>query len=723
MITGFSGLSSGTFNCTPVVLANRYRKSIIAAMNVVRQADVHGRDRFMERTRMGQISISLPDGSRREYELGVTGYDIAKSIHPALAREAVGIIVNDEPYDLTREITEDASIRLLKFDDDGGKAIFWHSSAHLMAEAIEAIYPGTKFGIGPPVENGFYYDMEIANGHALTPDDLDVIEKKMVELAKKDHAFERIPVSWEEAVEIFQEKGDQYKLELLEEFKGREITLYRQGNFTDLCRGTHIPSTGIIKAIKLTSVSSAYWRGDQSRQQLQRVYGVTFPKKSQLEAHLLMIEEAKKRDHRKLGRELELFHITPEVGLGLPLWLPKGTQLRETLENFLRGEQKRLGYLPVVTPHIGNLELYKTSGHYPYYAESQFPPIELDENESYLLKPMNCPHHCHIYKSKPRSYRDLPVRLAEFGTVYRYEKSGQLNGLTRVRGFTVDDSHIFARPDQVTEEVSKVLDLITFVMNVLQFSEFSIRLSFSDPDNREKYVGAPELWEAAESALLEIAESKGLDYAIDPGEAAFYGPKIDFMVRDAIGRQWQLGTVQLDYNLPERFDLEYMGADGERHRPVMIHRAPFGSMERFIGVLIEHFAGNFPFWLAPVQAIVLPISEHYLAYGASIRDRLLDAGIRAELDERGEKIGFKIREAEMMKIPYMLIVGEKERDAHSVSIRIHGEGDRGSLTVDELLEEFLILDRPSATVADDNPSVVAIHDAAEIEHTVPDART
>lgn len=677
---------------------------------------------FFVLTVMEQIKISLPDGSVREYPQGTTGAEIAASIHPALAREAVGIIVNDEPYDLGRPIDADAHIRILKFDDEEGKAIFWHSSAHLMAEAVESLYPGTRFGIGPPVENGFYYDMDIAGGHMLTPEDLEKIEKKMAELAKQDNEFVRIPIAWEEAVAYFRDKGDEYKLELLEEFKGREITFYRQGNFTDLCRGTHIPSTGRIKALKLTSVSSAYWRGDQSRQQLQRVYGVTFPKKSMLDEHLKMLEEAKKRDHRKLGRELELFHITPEVGVGLPLWLPKGTVLRETLENFLRGEQKRLGYLPVVTPHIGNLELYKTSGHYPYYAGSQFTPIELDEHESYLLKPMNCPHHCHIYKSRQRSYRDLPLRLAEFGTVYRYEKSGQLNGLTRVRGFTVDDSHIFARPDQVKEEVSKVLQLIKFVMNVLQFRDFSVRLSFRDPENKEKYVGRDELWENAERELLEVAEAQGLDYEIDPGEAAFYGPKIDFMVRDAIGRQWQLGTVQLDYNLPERFDLEYTGADGEKHRPVMIHRAPFGSLERFIGVLIEHFAGNFPFWLAPVQAIVLPLSEHYLEYGAHVRDVLADAGFRAELDERGEKLGYKIREAEVQKIPYMLIVGDKEKNSNSVSVRLHGEGDKGSLTLEELMAEFSLLNDPQAIAQQHLEAATEIKHHEAIENVVPDAR-
>ncbi|MDB5034615.1 MAG: threonyl-tRNA synthetase [Chlorobi bacterium] len=671
------------------------------------------------------IRITLPNGDAREYESGVTGMEIAGSISQGLAREALGIFVNDQPYDLSRPITEDAHIRLVTFNDDEGKAIFWHSSAHLMAEAIEAIYPGTKFGIGPPVENGFYYDMDIAGGHALTPEDLAAVEKKMAELAKQDNAFERVPITWDDAVAYFREKGDQYKLELLEEFKDREITLYRQGKFTDLCRGTHIPSTGRIKALKLTAVSAAYWRGDQKRQQLQRVYGVTFPKKALLDEHLTMLEEAKKRDHRRIGRELDLFIITPTVGQGLPLWLPKGTVLRETLENFLRGEQRKRGYSPVVTPHIGNLDLYRTSGHYPYYAESQFTPIKLEEDEEYLLKPMNCPHHCQIYASRPRSYRDLPLRLAEFGTVYRYEKSGQLNGLTRVRSFTVDDAHLFIRPDQVNAEMRSVLDLIKFVMSVLGFADFKVRLSFRDPENKEKYVGADELWETAEQAIQEVAEAAGLDYTIGIGEAAFYGPKIDFMVRDAIGRQWQLGTVQLDYNLPNRFNLEYTGQDGAKHRPVMIHRAPFGSLERFIGVLIEHYAGNFPFWLAPVQAIILPISENYLDYAMKVKARLYEAGFRVEVDERNEKIGYKIREAELQKIPYMLIVGEQEQATGSAAVRVHGEGDRGKQSIEEIIVEFIdqndtvrIANSAMAAMA---PSV-EISDDTAIEHAVPDAR-
>ncbi len=674
------------------------------------------------------IHITLPDGSARQYERGSTGMAIAQSISQGLAREAVGIFVNDQPYDLSRPIEEDAHIRIVTFNDGEGKAIFWHSSAHLMAEAVESLYPGTKFGIGPPIENGFYYDMDIAGGHMLTPEDLERIEKKMAELAKQDNSFSRIPISWEDAVEFFRQKGDEYKLELLDEFRGREITLYQQGNFTDLCRGTHLPSTGRIKAAKLLSVSSAYWRGDIKRKQLQRIYGITFPKKGLLDEHMTMLEEAKKRDHRKLGRELELFMITPEIGQGLPIWLPKGTVLRETLENFLRNEQRKRDYLPVVTPHIGNLDLYRTSGHYPYYAESQFTPIHLEEGEEYLLKPMNCPHHCHIYASKPRSYRDLPVRLAEFGTVYRYEKSGQLNGLTRVRSFTVDDSHLFVRPDQVREELLGVLDLIRFVMSVLGFSDFKTQLSFRDPEDRSKYAGHDELWEQSQRILQEVAEIAHLNYTIETGEGAFYGPKIDFMVRDAIGREWQLGTVQLDYILPERFNLEYTGADGAKHRPVMIHRAPFGSLERFIGVLIEHYAGNFPFWLAPVQAIVLPLSEHYIDYAKKVHQQLRDAGFRTEVDERNEKLGYKIREAELQKIPFMLIVGEKEQSSGSASVRVHGEGDRGSCSIEELIVEFADLNDVKKIAAQAQErmrtasAAVEIDDEMTIEHAVPDAR-
>jgi threonyl-tRNA synthetase len=670
------------------------------------------------------IRITLPDGSVREFSDGVTGMEIAQSISAGLARNALGIFVNDEPYDLSRPIGTDAHIRIVTFNEDEGKAIYWHSSAHVMAEAVEALWPGSKFGIGPPIENGFYYDMDIAGGHVLTPEDLEKVEKKMTELTKQDSRFERIPISWDDAVAYFREKGDEYKLELLEDFKDREITFYRQGNFTDLCRGTHVPSTGVIKAVKLLSVSSAYWRGDVKRKQLQRVYGITFPKKAQLDEHLVRLEEAKKRDHRKLGRELELFLISPEIGLGLPVWLPKGAALRETLIDLLRREQRKRGYQGVVTPHIGNLDLYRTSGHYPYYAESQFTPIALEEDEEFLLKPMNCPHHCKIFSSKPRSYRELPLRLAEFGTVYRYEKSGQLNGLTRVRGFTQDDAHVFCRPDQVQQELRSVLDLVQFVLGVMNLTDFKVRLSFRDPENSEKYSGGDELWERAERDLQEAAEAYGLDYTIGIGEAAFYGPKIDFMVRDAIGREWQLGTVQLDYNLPERFELEYTGADGAKHRPVMIHRAPFGSLERFIGVLIEHFAGNFPFWLAPVQATVLPLSEHWLDYGRQVVERLAAEGFRVELDERNEKIGYKIREAELQKIPYMLIVGEQEAATGVAAVRVHGEGDKGKKSIDEIIEEFVRLNDLERIASEARAAVATapIIDDEAIEHAVPDAR-
>jgi len=659
------------------------------------------------------ITLTLPDGSAREFPAGTTGMEVAKAISAGLAREAVGIVVDGVTLDLSTPINEGGATRILTFRDEDGRDIFWHSSAHLMAEAVESLYPGTKFGIGPPVENGFYYDMDIPGGTTLSTEDLEKIEKKMAELARQDNAFERVPMEWQDAVDYFREKGDPYKLELLDEFKGREITFYRQGAFTDLCRGTHVPSTGMIKAVKLTAVSSAYWRGDQKRQQMQRVYGVTFPKKAQLDEHLALLEEAKKRDHRKLGRELELFMFTQEIGQGLPVWLPKGAILRETLVDLLRSEQRRRGYLPVITPHLGNLDLYRTSGHYPYYSESQFPPVELEENEAYLLKPMNCPHHCQIYASKPRSYRDLPVRLAEFGTVYRYEKSGQLNGLTRVRGLTQDDAHIFCRPDQVKEELLGVLDLVRFVISLVQFKDFTVRLSFRDPNNSEKYVGRDDLWEQAEAELHEVATTAGFDYTVGIGEAAFYGPKIDFMVKDAIGRSWQLGTVQLDYNLPERFQLEYTGADGAKHRPVMIHRAPFGSLERFIGVLIEHYGGNFPFWLAPVQATVLPLSENYLDYARAVAADLRERGFRVDVDERNEKLGYKIREAELQKIPFMLIVGEKEREAGGASVRVHGQGDRGMVALADIVAEFTELNDVEAVAAQARSGATA-----KVEETV-----
>lgn len=636
---------------------------------------------------MDKILITLPDGSQREYSSGVSGMAVAESISAGLARNAVGIIVNGENYDLSTPIEKSAHVRILTFNDPEGKAIFWHSSAHLMAEAIESLFPGTMFGIGPAIEGGYYYDMDIANGYKLTQEDLVKIESKMQELAKADNAFERIPMEWSEAVEYFTEKGDKYKIELLNDFKDREITFYRQGNFTDLCRGTHIPSTGIIKAVKLLNISAAYWRGDQSREQLQRVYGITFPKKSLLDEHLVMLEEAKKRDHRKIGRELELFMFSPLVGQGLPVWLPKGTVLRENLEKLLRGEQLKRGYQQVITPHIGNLNLYKTSGHFEKYSDDQFRPIEVDDEE-YMLKPMNCPHHCQIYANKPHSYRDLPIRLAEFGTVYRYEKSGQLGGLLRVRGFTQDDAHVFCRPDQVKQELMNVVDLVKFVLDKLKLTDFKVRLSFRDKNDSKYNIGTDELWDNAEAALKDVVEACELEYTIGIGEAAFYGPKIDFMVRDALKREWQLGTVQLDYNLPNKFNLEYVASDGLKQRPVMIHRAPFGSFERFIAVLIEHFEGNFPIWLAPVQAIVLPLSEKYSDYANEVFKTITEAGIRVEIDERSEKLGYKIREAELKKIPYLIIIGEKEQATNEVSLRIHGEGDKGSFKLDYLINQI-----------------------------------
>jgi len=576
---------------------------------------------------MASIHITLPDGSRKEFESGITGLQIAESISKGLAREALAVEVNGEVWDLSRAITADVNVKILKWDSDGGKYAYWHSSAHLMAEAIEALYPGTKFGIGPPIETGFYYDLDLSD-HALTLEDLAKIEAKMTELTARDVPYVREEKKWEDAVAYFKKKGDPYKLELLEDLKGQIITFYHQGNFTDLCYGPHIPSTGRIKSIKLLSVAGAYWRGSEKNKMLQRVYGVTFPTKKELDEYLFRLEEAKRRDHRKLGQELELFLLTPKVGGGLPLWLPKGTVIREALENFLKEEQRKRGYLPVITPHVGNINLYKTSGHYPYYKESQFTPVKVEEEE-YLLKPMNCPHHFQIYAAKPHSYRDLPIRLAEFGTVYRYEQSGELNGLIRVRSFTVDDSHMFMRQDQLKDELCKVIELIQLVFKTLGFEDFKTRLSFRDPKNKEKYGGEDALWVQAERDIQEAADLMKLNYYIGMGEAAFYGPKIDFMVRDAIGRTWQLGTVQVDYVMPERFNLEYVGSDGHKHRPVVIHRAPFGSMERFIGVLIEHFAGEFPLWLAPVQAVVLPITDVHVAYAQQVFDELKAANYRS----------------------------------------------------------------------------------------------
>ncbi len=632
-----------------------------------------------------QIQITFPDGAVRTYDKGVTGQQIAESISTGLAKAVLAISVNGEVVDLFRPIETDAAIKLHKWEDEEAKRTYWHSSAHLMAEAVEALFPGTKFGIGPPIESGFYYDIDMGD-HSLTAADLVEIEKKMAEFSKRDVPYKREVISWDDAVAYFKKKNDPYKLELLDGLKGEQITFYHQGNFTDLCFGPHIPSTGKIKAIKLLSVAGAYWRGSEKNKMLQRIYGITFPNQKELDEHLFRLEEAKRRDHRKLGQELELFLLTPKVGGGLPIWLPKGTIVRETLENFLRDEQRKRGYLPVVTPHIGNLNLYKTSGHYPYYKDSQFAPIVV-EDEEYLLKPMNCPHHHQIYMAKPRSYRDLPLRIAEFGTVYRYEQSGELNGLTRVRSFTVDDSHMYVRPDQLKDELCDVIELIQLVFDTLGFKDFKTRLSFRDPKNMEKYGGEDSMWERSEKEIKEAADLKKLNYYIGIGEAAFYGPKIDFMVQDSLRRTWQLGTVQVDYVMPERFGLEYVGSDGQKHRPVIIHRAPFGSLERFIGVLIEHYAGDFPLWLAPVQAVILPITDAHVEYARSIEKEYSANGIRVELDDRNEKIGYKIREWETKKVPYMLVVGEKEKLADSVAVRQHKKGDIGSMKREEFLRK------------------------------------
>lgn len=631
------------------------------------------------------MNITFPDGTVRQFEAGTSGMDIAKSISEGLARVALGIFVDGVPYDLSRPINNDATIRIVTFNDDDGKQIFWHSTAHLMAEALESLYAGVKFGIGPSIENGFYYDVDLPNGKKLTPDDLPVIEAKMKELVKQNSQFSREEITWEDAVAYFTEKGDEYKLELLEGLKGSEITLYKQGNFTDLCRGTHVPSTGALKFPKLLAIAGAYWRGDEKRKQLTRIYGISFPKKEMLEEFILQREEAERRDHRKLGKELELFLITPAIGGGLPVWLPNGTIVRRTLENFLRNLQKQRGYQEVITPHIGNLNLYKTSGHYPYYADSQFAPIVVDDEE-YLLKPMNCPHHHQIYSSKPRSYRDLPVRLAEFGTVYRYEQSGELNGLSRVRGFTQDDAHIYCTHDQLKHEIKEVIDLTNIVFKTFGM-DVTTRLSFRD-DNPNKYGGDLELWERSQQEIKEVADEMGLEYFIGLGEAAFYGPKIDFIVKDAIGRKWQLGTVQVDYVMPDRFELEYTGADNQKHRPVIIHRAPFGSMERFLSILIEHYAGNFPFWLAPVQISVLPISDDQKEFASSLVKQLEALNYRVKYDDRSEKIQRKIAESEQKKIPFALIIGKREAENGQVSLREHGVGDKGVMSVDDVMKMF-----------------------------------
>ena len=632
------------------------------------------------------INITLPDGSQRSYDKGINAYQVALSISEGLARNVLAAEINGEVWDASRAIQTDVNLKLLTWNDDKGKSTFWHSSAHLMAEALEALYPGTKFGIGPAIETGFYYDVDFGD-REFSSDEFKKIEDKIMELAKTKSEFVRKEISKADAINYFQAKGDEYKLDLLESLTDGQITFYEQGNFTDLCRGPHIPNTGFVKAVKLMSVAGAYWRGNEKNKQLTRIYAVTFPKLSELTAYLELLEEAKKRDHRKLGKELELFAFSEKVGMGLPLWLPKGAMLRERLTQFLQKAQIKAGYEPVITPHIGHKNLYVTSGHYEKYGADSFQPIKTpQEGEEFFLKPMNCPHHCEIYKTKPRSYKDLPVRFAEFGTVYRYEQSGELHGLTRVRGFTQDDAHLFCRPDQVKEEFKKVIDLVLYVFGALGFENYTAQISLRDPENKSKYIGTDENWQLAEQSIIEAAAEKGLQTVVELGEAAFYGPKLDFMVKDAIGRKWQLGTIQVDYNLPERFELEYTGSDNQKHRPVMIHRAPFGSLERFVAVLIEHCAGNFPLWLSPDQYIILPISEKYADYAKNISNSLNNYDIRGLIDNRDEKIGKKIRDAEVKKFPFMLIVGEKESEDGLVSVRKHGEGDLGSMTMEAFAE-------------------------------------
>jgi threonyl-tRNA synthetase len=635
------------------------------------------------------INITLPDGSVRQYDAGITAMQIALSISEGLARNVLAAEVNGEVWDASRAIEKDSTVKLLTWNDTKGKSTFWHSSAHLMAEALEALYPGTKFGIGPAIETGFYYAVDFGD-KVLSSDEFKQIEDKIIELAKTKAEFVRKPISKADAIAYFTEKDDEYKLDLLKDLPDGAITFYTQGNFTDLCRGPHIPNTGFVKAVKVMSLAGAYWRGDESRKQLTRIYGVTFPKASELTDYLHLLEEAKKRDHRKLGKELELFAFSEKVGMGLPLWLPKGTALRERLVNFLQKAQVKAGYEQVITPHIGHKNLYVTSGHYEKYGADAFQPIKTpQEGEEFFLKPMNCPHHCEIYKTKPRSYKDLPVRLAEFGTVYRYEQSGELHGLTRVRGFTQDDAHLFCRPDQVKDEFKKVIDLVLYVFKALGFDDYTAQVSLRDPENKAKYIGTDDNWALAESAIIEAADEKGLKTVVELGEAAFYGPKLDFMVKDALGRKWQLGTIQVDYNLPERFELEYTGSDNMKHRPVMIHRAPFGSLERFVAVLIEHCAGNFPLWLSPEQFIILPISEKYEEYAKKLSDELKNSDICGLIDFRDEKIGRKIRDAEVKKIPYMLIVGEKEANEEVVSVRKHGQGDMGSMSIEEFKQQII----------------------------------
>ena len=639
------------------------------------------------------VNITFPDGSVKTFEKGVTGYEIAQSISPRLAADvlAATVVFKDDArgkgttYDLDRPINEDASIRFHKWEDDEAKHVFWHSSSHLLAQALESLYPGVKFGIGPAIENGFYYDVDL-EGRQISESDLKAIEDKMMEFARTKEKFVRKEVSKAEALKTFREKGDEYKCELIGELEDGTISFYTNGSFTDLCRGPHLRDTSVIKAVKLTSIAGAYWRGDEKRNMLTRVYGISFPKKSMLDEYLAMMEEARKRDHRKLGREMELFAFSSRVGQGLPLWLPKGAELRERLENFLRKIQKSYGYLPVITPHIGNKDLYVTSGHYAKYGKDSFQPIHTpQEGEEFLLKPMNCPHHCEIYRTKPRSYKDLPLRYAEFGTVYRYEQSGELHGLTRVRGFTQDDAHLFCRPDQIKDEFCKVIDIILYVFKTLNFNEYIAQVSLRDPDNKEKYIGTDENWAKAEQAIIDAAAEKGLKTVVEYGEAAFYGPKLDFMVKDAIGRKWQLGTIQVDYNLPERFELEYTGSDGKKHRPVMIHRAPFGSLERFVAVLLEHTGGKLPLWLTPEQVNILPVSEKFTDYAKKVCELLNNSDIRAALDDRNETIGKRIRENELKRIPFLVVVGEKEQENYTLSVRRQGGKDEGTMTADEFI--------------------------------------
>jgi threonyl-tRNA synthetase len=651
------------------------------------------------------IKVTLPDGSVREYEKGTTSLQVAQSISEGLARNVLAAEVNSEVWDASRPLNADVSLKLLTWNDPLGKNTLWHSSAHLMAEALEALYPGVKFWVGPPLENGFYYDVDL-DGQTLSPADFEKIEQKMIELAKQNNVYSRKEISKKDAVAFFKEKGDEYKLDLLERLEDGNITLYTQGNFTDLCRGPHIPNTGFIKAVKILNIAGAYWKGDEKNKMLTRVYGIAFPKDKELKEYLTLLEEAKKRDHRKLGKELELFTFSEKVGMGLPLWLPKGAMLRERLIQFMQKAQMKAGYLPVVTPHIAQKELYVCSGHYEKYGKDSFQPIKTpQEGEEFFLKPMNCPHHCEIYKSSPKSYKDLPVRLAEFGTVYRYEQHGELHGLTRVRGFTQDDAHLFVRPDQVKEEFCKVIDLVLHVFNALDFKDYTAQISLRDPDNGSKYIGSDSNWKLAEQAIIESAAEKGLRTVVELGEAAFYGPKLDFMVKDALGRKWQLGTIQVDYNLPERFELEYTGSDNMKHRPVMIHRAPFGSLERFIAVLIEHCGGNFPLWLTPDQVAVLPISEKYNSYAHEVLNLLSTFDIRGFVDDRNEKIGKKIRDNELKKVPFMLVVGEKEEAEQKIAVRARSKGDIGSFTARDFasyMNELIESDFNKKTAVEEN---------------------